>query len=171
MARQKADSTLRCSQAVPHPSTNRALSLLTSEVGRDPVHSTRYGRQRIPYHCQLMCSSLVMLCYVMLCYVMLCYVMLSYVMLCYVMLRYVTLCYVMLCYVVLCSVMLCYRLCYVMVLYAMLCQSSANKKDNKELCCTSSHLHPDWCHFQISLSLHCTLFSTWHVLRTASAHM
>ena len=42
----KADSTLRCSRAVPHPSTNRALRRLTSEVGRDPVHSTRYGRRR-----------------------------------------------------------------------------------------------------------------------------
>ncbi len=42
----KADSTLRSSQAVPHPSTNQALRRLTSEVGRDPVHSTRYGRQR-----------------------------------------------------------------------------------------------------------------------------
>ena len=44
--RQKADSTLRTSRAVPHPSTNRALRRLTSEVGRDPVHSTRYGRRR-----------------------------------------------------------------------------------------------------------------------------
>ena len=43
---KKAGSTLRTSQAVPHPSTNRALCRLTSEVGRDPVHSTRYGRQR-----------------------------------------------------------------------------------------------------------------------------
>ena len=43
---QKADSTLRSSRAVPHPSTNRALCRLTSEVERDPVHSTRYGRQR-----------------------------------------------------------------------------------------------------------------------------
>ena len=42
----KADSTLRSSQAVPHPSTNRALCCLTSEVKRDPVHSTRYGRRR-----------------------------------------------------------------------------------------------------------------------------
>ena len=42
----KADSTLRCSQAVPHPSTSRALSLLTSEVERDPVYSTWYGRQQ-----------------------------------------------------------------------------------------------------------------------------
>ena len=30
----------------PHPSTNRALCRLTSEVRRDPVHSTRYGRQQ-----------------------------------------------------------------------------------------------------------------------------
>ena len=42
----KAGSTLRFSRAVPHPSTNRALRRLTSEVGRDPVHSTRYGRQQ-----------------------------------------------------------------------------------------------------------------------------
>ena len=42
-----ADSTLRSSRAVPHPSTNRALRRLTSEVRRDPVHSTRYGRRRI----------------------------------------------------------------------------------------------------------------------------
>ena len=42
----KAGSTLRSSRAAPHPSTNRALRRLTSEVGRDPVHSTRYGRQR-----------------------------------------------------------------------------------------------------------------------------
>jgi hypothetical protein len=40
----KASSTLRSSRAVPHPSTNRALRRLTSEFGRDPVHSTRYGR-------------------------------------------------------------------------------------------------------------------------------
>ena len=43
---EKADSTLRSSQAVPHPSTDRALCCLTSEVKRDPVHSTRYGRRR-----------------------------------------------------------------------------------------------------------------------------
>ena len=43
---EKAGSTPGCSQAVPHPSTNRALRCLTSEVGRDPVDSTRYGRQR-----------------------------------------------------------------------------------------------------------------------------
>ena len=42
----KADSTRRSSRAVPHPSTNRALRRLTSEVRRDPVYSTRYGRQR-----------------------------------------------------------------------------------------------------------------------------
>ena len=44
---QKADSTLRSSRAVPHPSANRALRRLTSEVRRDPVHKTRYGRRRI----------------------------------------------------------------------------------------------------------------------------
>jgi hypothetical protein len=44
----KADSTLRTFRAVHHPSTNRALCRLTSEVERDPVHSTRYGRQRTP---------------------------------------------------------------------------------------------------------------------------
>ena len=43
---EEAGSTLRSSQAVPHPSTNRALCRLTSEVGRDPVCSTWYGRQR-----------------------------------------------------------------------------------------------------------------------------
>ena len=43
---KKADSTLRSSRTVPHPSTNRALRRLTSEVERDPVHSTRYGRQQ-----------------------------------------------------------------------------------------------------------------------------
>jgi hypothetical protein len=42
----KADSTLRTSRAVHHPGTNRALYRLTSEVEGDPVHSTRYGRQR-----------------------------------------------------------------------------------------------------------------------------
>ena len=42
----KAGSTLRSSRAVPHPSTNRALRRLTVEFGRDPVHSTRYGRWR-----------------------------------------------------------------------------------------------------------------------------
>ena len=41
----KAGSTLRSSGAVPHPSTKRALRRLTSEVRRDPVHSTQYDRQ------------------------------------------------------------------------------------------------------------------------------
>ena len=45
-ARKKASSTLRASRAVPHPGTDRALRRLTSEFGRDPVHSTRYGRWR-----------------------------------------------------------------------------------------------------------------------------
>ena len=47
---RKASSTLRSSRAVPHPSTNRALRRLTSEFGRDPVHSTRYGRWRRIMH-------------------------------------------------------------------------------------------------------------------------
>ena len=49
LMKEKAGSTLRSSRAVPHPSTNRALRRLTSEVGRDPVHLTRYGRQRNSY--------------------------------------------------------------------------------------------------------------------------
>ena len=51
--KEKADSTLRSSRAVPHPSTNRALRRLTSEVRRDPVYSTRYGRRRYHYFCLL----------------------------------------------------------------------------------------------------------------------
>ena len=43
---QIADNTPRSSRAVPHPSTNRALCRLTSEVRRDPVYSTWYGRRR-----------------------------------------------------------------------------------------------------------------------------
>ena len=42
--KKKASSTQRASQAVPHPSTDRALRRLTSEFGRDPVYSSRYGR-------------------------------------------------------------------------------------------------------------------------------
>ena len=44
--KKKADITLGSSQAVAHPSTDRALRRLTSEVGRKPVYSTRYGRER-----------------------------------------------------------------------------------------------------------------------------
>ena len=43
---QKANSTLRASRAVPHPSTDRAFRRLTSEFGWDRVHSTKYGRWR-----------------------------------------------------------------------------------------------------------------------------
>ena len=35
----------RCSQAVTHPSTNRARSCLTSVIGRELVFSTWYGRR------------------------------------------------------------------------------------------------------------------------------
>ena len=45
-AKKKASSTPRDSQAVPRPSTNRALRRLTAEFGRGPVYSTRYGRWR-----------------------------------------------------------------------------------------------------------------------------
>ncbi len=41
-------SSTRVSRAVPHLSTNRALSRLTSEFGWDPVHLAQYGRQRLP---------------------------------------------------------------------------------------------------------------------------
>ena len=46
MLEQKANSTLRASRAVPHPSTDRAFRRLTSEFGWDRVHSTKYGRRR-----------------------------------------------------------------------------------------------------------------------------
>ena len=41
---KKANGTRRTSQAVPHPSTIRALCRLTSEFGWDRVYSTQYGR-------------------------------------------------------------------------------------------------------------------------------
>ena len=44
ITKKRASSTQRTSQAVPHPSTDRALQRLTSEFGRDPVYSLRYGR-------------------------------------------------------------------------------------------------------------------------------
>ena len=37
------------SQAVTHPSTNPACGCLTSEIERDRVHSTEYGRIHPPY--------------------------------------------------------------------------------------------------------------------------
>ena len=46
---KKASSTLRTSQAVPHPSTDRAFGCLTSEFGWDRVCSTEYGRWRKLY--------------------------------------------------------------------------------------------------------------------------
>ncbi|GBP23692.1 hypothetical protein EVAR_80309_1 [Eumeta japonica] len=42
---KKANIT-RCSQAVTHPSTDRARRCLTSVVGREPVDSAWYGRWR-----------------------------------------------------------------------------------------------------------------------------
>ena len=44
--KQKANGT-RCSQAVTHPSTDRARRCLTSVIGREPVCSTWYGRWRL----------------------------------------------------------------------------------------------------------------------------
>ena len=56
---KKANSTLRASRAVPHPSTDRALRRLTLEVRRDPVYSTRYGRQQFEYlHCMTLAKNL-----------------------------------------------------------------------------------------------------------------
>ena len=44
---KKANSTLRASRAVPHPSTDRAFRHLTSEFRWDRVCSTKYGRWRM----------------------------------------------------------------------------------------------------------------------------
>ena len=43
----KADNSLKASRAVPHPSTDWALRRLTSDVGRDPMHSTRYHQRML----------------------------------------------------------------------------------------------------------------------------
>ena len=44
---QKNVYSTRYSQAVTHPSTNRARRCLTSVIGREPVLSTWYGRRRM----------------------------------------------------------------------------------------------------------------------------
>ena len=44
---KKTSSILRASQAVPHPSTDRALQSLTSEFGWDRVYSMQYGRWQL----------------------------------------------------------------------------------------------------------------------------
>ena len=45
-SKTKANST-QCSQAVSHPSTNRARHCLTSVIGRELVYSMWYGRCRM----------------------------------------------------------------------------------------------------------------------------
>ena len=45
-AKRKTDNTLWSSQTVCHPGTSQALRRLTTEAGRDPVRSSRYGSQR-----------------------------------------------------------------------------------------------------------------------------
>ena len=47
MVEKKAGSTRMASETVPHSPTDRALRRLTSEFGRDPVYSSRYGRRRL----------------------------------------------------------------------------------------------------------------------------
>ena len=44
--KKKVNGTRRASQAVPHPSTDRAFGCLTSEFRWDRVYSTEYGRWR-----------------------------------------------------------------------------------------------------------------------------
>ena len=43
---EEKDNSTQCSQAVTHPSTNRAQCCLTSVIGRELVFSTWYGRCR-----------------------------------------------------------------------------------------------------------------------------
>ena len=38
LLQSKMDTTLHCSRVVPHPSTERAQTALTSVIGREPVH-------------------------------------------------------------------------------------------------------------------------------------
>ncbi|ESO86397.1 hypothetical protein LOTGIDRAFT_129268, partial [Lottia gigantea] len=47
---QKGVYSTRCSQAVTHPSTNRARRCLTSVIGRELVLSTWYGPKRNLQH-------------------------------------------------------------------------------------------------------------------------
>ena len=44
VAKGGKDNSTQCSQAVTHPSTNRAQRCLTSVIGRELVFSTWYGR-------------------------------------------------------------------------------------------------------------------------------
>ena len=44
MQKSKDANSTQCSQAVSHPSTNRAQHCLTSVIGRELVYSMWYGR-------------------------------------------------------------------------------------------------------------------------------
>ena len=59
--KKNANGTRRTSQAVPHPSTDRALRRLTSEFGWDRVYSTQYGRWQ-KYMCPFATESEVSAC-------------------------------------------------------------------------------------------------------------
>ena len=45
-SRQKQNYSTQYSQVVPHPTTNCANTSLTSEIRRDPVYSSVYGRSQ-----------------------------------------------------------------------------------------------------------------------------
>ena len=60
-AKNKTDTTPHCSRVVPHPSTKRAQTALTSVFGWEPVHYRWYGRIRqlrgsLPLCTPLLCT-------------------------------------------------------------------------------------------------------------------
>ena len=54
MRNEKASSSRTASDPVPHGRTDGPLQRLTSEFGRDPVYSLRYGRWRKLLHCEML---------------------------------------------------------------------------------------------------------------------